>query len=102
MCHIIFYLWNLLWCRPVEVIPLTVCQRCVLVRDIFQMTNDIVIKKNGTQLFLLLPRATYESSWGLESSKKVLSAISGLNSPTTLSRLFQAMQTMKSSLSPKC
>jgi len=60
-------------------LPLKVCQKCVSVRGIFQMTNDIVIKKNGTQLFLFWPRVTYENSWGLESSKKDLSPISGLH-----------------------
>ena len=48
---------------------------------------------------MFLPRATYESSLGLESSGKfsVQSrvCINSLNSPTTLSGLFQARNTEK-------
>ena len=39
------------------------------------MTNDIVIQKNRGQLFLFLPRDTYEISWAwrvLESSQRNL------------------------------
>ena len=58
ICHIFFFICGT--CSDVDrlKLPLKVCQKCVSVRGIFQMTNDIVIeKKNGTQLFLFFAKS---------------------------------------------